>query len=247
MANKTRDTMRSLKNVFFALAVVFATSITTSQVDAATYFISPTGSDSNSGNSSSPWKTFGVAIPKLHAGDTLILRNGIYNGSNTKYPNIDCSTNAANGTSSQPITIQAENERQAFIQADSIEVPFYMRNCSWWIVQGLHVENADIPNGSGPYPAGDAMHFENSHNITVRRNLLARNNRYFNSGLMAVGDRTISSDLLIEENELYSFHRHGLLSSKELYCEAELSKFARLFGSSRLWRGRNRWVLFQSF
>src|SRR3989344_3567658 len=83
-----------------------------------TYYISPTGSDSNAGTSVAPWKTFAFAIPKLQPGNSLILKNGTYNGSNSGYPNINCSVSAKNGTASAPITIKAENERQAHIASN---------------------------------------------------------------------------------------------------------------------------------
>ncbi|MBI2557718.1 DUF1565 domain-containing protein [Candidatus Woesearchaeota archaeon] len=51
----------------------------TTQTTGNTYYISPTGSDSNPGTSASPWKTFAFTIPKLKAGDTLILKDGTYN------------------------------------------------------------------------------------------------------------------------------------------------------------------------
>ena len=109
------------------VSVAYTTSMFATPADATIYYISPTGADSNSGtSSSSPWKTFGFAIRKLRAGDTLILRNGTYNASNTGYVNVNCSTNAANGVSGQPITIKAENERQAFIDGDGSVVPFNM-------------------------------------------------------------------------------------------------------------------------
>ena len=217
MKNAMRNFILSYFNIFFTVVTVLASNALWSQLYAGTYYISPSGSDSNSGTSSSPWKTFGFAIPKLRAGDTLILRNGVYNSSNSGYPNIDCSSNATNGTSSQPVTVRAENERQAFIQTRAQDysggqrVPFIMRNCSWWIIQGLHIENVDAPDGSGPYPAGNAILFNNVHNLLIRRNLVARNNRYFNATLLEFDDVRSVSTLTIEENEFYYCHRHCMI------------------------------------
>ncbi len=201
MSHKTRYTMSSLKNVFFTLAVVFATSIIKSQVDAATYFISPTGSDSYSGNSASPWKTFGFAIPKLRAGDTLILRNGTYNGSNSGYPNISCAAGASNGTSGNPITISAENERQAHLQGSGPDV-FIMTNCSWWRVEGLRISNQD---GGGGNQGNMVFNFVTD--TVIRRNLIQHNNQNNNVHMLVVADGSRNT---IEENELFDFHRHGI-------------------------------------
>jgi Concanavalin A-like lectin/glucanases superfamily/Protein of unknown function (DUF1565) len=201
MSHKTRYAIRSLKNVLFTLAVVFGTSIIRSQVDAATYFISPTGSDSNSGNSSSPWKTFGFAIPKLHAGDTLILKNGTYNGLNSGYPNINCAAGASNGTSGNPITISAENERQAYLQGSGPDV-FVMNNCSWWIVQGFRISNQDAAGSN----QGNLV-FNFVTDTTIRRNLVHHSNRNNNVHMIVMADGSRNT---IEENEVYDFHRHGI-------------------------------------
>jgi hypothetical protein len=52
-----------------------------------TYYLSPSGSDASAGTSlNAPWRTFSYAIPKLNAGDTLMLMNGTYNGLNSGIP-----------------------------------------------------------------------------------------------------------------------------------------------------------------
>ncbi len=47
-------------------------------VHAATKYVSPSGSDSNSGTQSQPWKTLEHAFAQLSAGDTLYMRGGTY-------------------------------------------------------------------------------------------------------------------------------------------------------------------------
>ena len=84
------------------------------------YYVSPSGSDSSSGTSASPWGTFSFAIPKLSPGDTLLLKNGTYNNSNSGFLNISCGSNAQNGIASAPITIKSENERMAWIKGDGL-------------------------------------------------------------------------------------------------------------------------------
>ena len=188
------------------------TATTTSIV---TYYLSPSGSDSNPGTSSQPWKTFAHAIPKLAPGYTLKLLNGTYTGANSGYPFIACSSNAKNGTATAPITIMAQNERQAFIKGNGTAYPFIMLNCTYWNVQGLHIENGDFDNnGSSEAKYGDVMYLGNSSYLAIRRNILARNNRYANSHLM---DSYNCSHSLFEENEFYYFHRHGILDAYGSY------------------------------
>src|SRR3989344_8950253 len=138
------------------------------------YYISPTGSDSNAGTSAAPSKTFAFAIPKLQPGNSLILKNGTYNGSNSGYPNINCSAGAKNGTASARITIKAENERQAFIQGDGWQYPgvLSVSNCSYWNIIGLHLASKNIPGVKlNSNIHGDVVSIRTSQYINVLRNL----------------------------------------------------------------------------
>ena len=74
-----------------------------------TYYISPTGNDSNSGLSSQvPLKNFSAAFSKMTSGGTLIVMDGTY----TPGSQIGVSLN---GSSSNYITIKAQNKGKAII------------------------------------------------------------------------------------------------------------------------------------
>jgi hypothetical protein len=174
--------------------------------EAATYYLAPTGADSNAGTSSSaPWKTFKFALPKLKPGDTLVLRNGTYTSATTGYPLIQCGKNAAHGTASQRITLKAEHERQAFLKGDGSAYPLYMIGCAYWSIQGLRIEGGDFKNS--PLTNGHTVFINNAKFITFQRNLVRFNNRYKNGSIVAFGGTT---NALIEENEVYSYHRNGM-------------------------------------
>ena len=79
MQNRIQKFIRSHFKSFFIVGFVLAISALVFEANAANYYISPTGSDSNTGTIGSPWKTFSFAVPKLKPGDTLILRDGTYN------------------------------------------------------------------------------------------------------------------------------------------------------------------------
>src|SRR5262245_6876764 len=125
--------------------LVLLLSLTAPGYAANTYYISPNtslASDSNPGTSTSaPWATFAFAIPRLFAGDTLILLDGTYTRTGTGHPYIDCSTTAHHGTSAtNQITLRAQNERQAFLQGSGPAV-FVIYACNWWTVEGLYLRN----------------------------------------------------------------------------------------------------------
>ena len=207
MRTRIRKLARSYVKIVFPLLVVLASGVVGSRAEAVTYYISPSGSDSNSGTSStSPWKTFDNAVRKLRAGDSLVLKNGTYNASNSGYLRVACGSNAVNGTASQPITVRAENERQAWIKSDGLSNPAIIRNCAYWIVEGLRFSTAD--NANAPKGPGGAVLLYNMSNFTFRRNLLQYNNRYFNGAIFVT--ETAMTNSLIEENEFYDYHRNGV-------------------------------------
>jgi hypothetical protein len=73
------------------LAIALAAPLATAS--AATYYVSPSGSDSNNGTSpGSAWATIGKANSTLRAGDVCIIANGTY--SNSPNPSVDGTANA---------------------------------------------------------------------------------------------------------------------------------------------------------
>lgn len=188
----------------YILLLTFCLSLSLT-AQGSSYYISPKGNDSNSGSQAAPWKTFTHSIPILNPGDTLFLMNGTYNAAaGTGFINVNCSSGANDGTSGAPITVQAQNERQAHIQGDGSTEPFQIHNCSYWNVIGLYVSDIDFTTqheNDGTFALYD------SSNLVIRRNLLYHANRCFNNNLFFVSAVTNS---LIEENELYFFHRWGI-------------------------------------
>ncbi len=61
----------------FSLSFILLFLATTS-VSAASFYTSTSGSDSNSGTSSSPFRTINKGVSILHAGDTLFVKAGTY-------------------------------------------------------------------------------------------------------------------------------------------------------------------------
>jgi Right handed beta helix region len=188
-------------------------------VSAATYFLSPAGNDSNTGLAQgSPWKTFRYVIPRLRPGDTLMLLDGTYNGSNSGYPVLS----GVNGTAAQPITLKALNERKAHIQNDGRAISVTGANCSYLVLNGIQASSRD--NSAANNYVGGAVEFRDCHHLTLKRLLVHHNNRYVNSHLISL---LRVHDSLIEESEFYYFHRHGVMTKigsrntfRRLYCHS---------------------------
>jgi len=45
---------------------------------AATYYVATNGSDANPGSEASPWRTIQMAANMLRAGDTVLIKQGVY-------------------------------------------------------------------------------------------------------------------------------------------------------------------------
>jgi PKD repeat protein len=73
-----------------------------SSTQGPTFYVSPSGSDTNNGSSGSPWKTLQHAADMVQAGDTVIVRSGNYAGFILGW-----NTPTA-GTATQRITFQAD-------------------------------------------------------------------------------------------------------------------------------------------
>src|SRR3989338_1467307 len=117
MRTKIKD---FLKKIIFIQSIVVFTFLTLySSVDAATYFISPSGSDSNPGTESQPWKTIERAVSSnsLSPGDVINAMAGSYHiDPNAPGGNNNCEMfPAKSGTSGNPITLKAYNNADVLL------------------------------------------------------------------------------------------------------------------------------------
>ncbi len=105
--------MMKIKILMSILLVCMIVCVFYGQCFAATYYISPTGSDSNNGSSGSPWKTLSKACSTISGGDTVIVRDGTYSGSSNKISNLP------SGSSGSYTIIKAENDGGAVLSGIS--------------------------------------------------------------------------------------------------------------------------------
>ncbi len=105
------------------------------------YYISPTGSDYNSGTSEAqPWATFNHAWQFLYPGDTLVLLDGTYY--QTLNPNV------RNGQLGYPITVRAKNDGKAIIDGQYQRLPLKLGDTwpgpigSYFVIDGIIVQNS---------------------------------------------------------------------------------------------------------
>ena len=178
----------------FLFSILISLSVTCSEIVAATYYISPTGSDYNSGASTSPWKNFAYATSRLGAGDMLVLQDGTY----TKDTNGPI-TASLSCTAELPCTIQAEHQRAAWIQGDGTAEMLQITG-DYWTIDGLQISDSDLANQ--PYSHTTRI-YPGAENNTIKNCLIYQSNRYNNAHLILIQ----GNSNLIEENEFYDFHR----------------------------------------
>jgi hypothetical protein len=182
------------------LAIIFLLAAASAHA-AATLYISPTGTQTypNCTTSGNPCPL--SVIPSGQQGDTFIMASGTYTSG---FPNIDCNAGAHSGTAANPITVQAASSRQA-LWATGGSFGLIIANCSWWVFDGLHIQQGDSNANSWDIVRID----KGTTNITFKRGLVRQSNRKnINTGweLLIVGGYGTTADpdsIVIEENEFY--------------------------------------------
>jgi len=102
---------RKTKISLLAILLFSSFFIFSGNASAATYYVSPTGSDSSSGSSSAPFRTIQKAADIVNPGDTVIVKDGIYTNYQTRgdgskvFAQFD-----RGGTSANWITFKSENK-----------------------------------------------------------------------------------------------------------------------------------------
>lgn len=130
---------RRILNSLLVLSLWFLIGTTT--IHAETYYISPTGNDSNSGlTTQQPWQTFTRSWRDLYPGDTLILMDGVYTETLTP--------TERNGTAEQPITIRAQHDGMAIIDGEGIRETVRLEHWgagpigSYYVIEGIVARNS---------------------------------------------------------------------------------------------------------
>ncbi len=93
------------RKVFTLLFLILIVYLKPESAEAATYYLSPSGSDTANGSAASPWKTIKKANTAAASGDIIILKNGVYSGADQAYQTL----------SKAGVTWRAENKHQAIV------------------------------------------------------------------------------------------------------------------------------------
>lgn len=130
-------------------------------VFCTSYYVDPSGSDTNPGTQAAPWRTISKATNSLVAGDVVFIGSGTY-------PERLIPLNS--GSSGLYITYTIQDGAVAVLDGSTITLPSYdsgiiqIENKSHIKISGLQIHNA------GPNLNNCGIYIENSDNIIIEKN-----------------------------------------------------------------------------
>lgn len=159
-----------MRRIFLLIGLLLTSSIFPFAAYGADYYVATGGNDSGNGSSALPWRTIGHAVRQVSAGDTVIVRDGVYNGGTYTTRSF-----------SDWVTVRAENPYHAKLtnvengDAGTI-VHLATRGSAKIIIEGFIFSNM-VSTYVCPYRHSDYLvHFENAEDVILRNNILHGNN-----------------------------------------------------------------------
>jgi len=194
--------MKSLWKLYFALAVFTSTSLLAQS--GATFYVSKSGKDSNSGSLTAPWLTIQHAANSVSAGATVYVEAGVYNESVT-FP--------ASGTASNYITLASYPGQTAVIDGTGLGVTaiqglINIVNQSYITVNGFEIRNYTTKNATvtpaGIWVTGSGTGVQLLNNLV--HNITTSSEKSGNAfGIAVYGtSSTPITNLTISGNQVYS-------------------------------------------
>ncbi len=154
-----------------------AASFTTTSLAAEHYVDGAKGSATGTGSAAEPFATMTQGLSAAMPGDTVIVRDGVYEES---------PATARDGTASGPITVRAENSRQAVLTSSGNVLT--LRHAHH-VIEGLVID--------GKLGSGRTVRLRDNANHVELRDLEIRN-----SGNNCV-DLGVADDVLIEQSAIH--------------------------------------------
>jgi parallel beta-helix repeat protein len=171
---------------------------------AADYSVSPTGSDTASGQSGAPWATIQRALKTVKPGDTVTVEDGTYAG-------LACDT--VSGTASARIVFKSRNKWGAKITSatsGSTQDWVQFMSCSYITFDGFEVSGA---------PRSGIAILGNTDTGSDARNVIIQNCYSHNNGGTTVAGRHdgifsgFAFNLTIQDNTVDTTGEHGIYVS----------------------------------
>lgn len=154
-----------------------------------TYYVATTGNDRNAGTEGAPWKTIAQAVDSMRAGDTAIVKGGVYLEEREIHFK-------KSGTASAPIRLlnaPGESPVIDFASATGQLRRIFIQNGSGakHPIGHITIEGFEIRNGR------TGIHMFNAHNLIIRRNWI---HHTYASGILGNGKHVLVDRNIISHN-----------------------------------------------
>ena len=103
-----------------------------------TYYVSPSGSDLNTGSETQPFKTIQKAADVVNPGDTVLVEDGVYQGNKPCAGTVAVVCLSRGGNSTAPVTFRSRNRHGAQIQGQ-----VGLNNEGWYFLSGANYVTVD--------------------------------------------------------------------------------------------------------
>ncbi len=140
------------------------------RANATTYYVSPSGSDSNPGTIDKPFASWQKLSSVLRAGDIAYIRGGTYRSPKAMgHGNYPVDFRNLNGTASAHITVSAYPGEYPVLNLDNIVesvfmIGFYLGNCSYIDFKGLRITG--LKQSTNPVQSLDGWRVDLCNQIT---------------------------------------------------------------------------------
>ncbi|KAH6725047.1 pectate lyase [Leptodontidium sp. 2 PMI_412] len=210
------------------LSNLFLVLISANAAFSATFYVSPSGSDSAAGTLAAPYKSIQVAVNKAVAGDTIYLRAGTYS------PTTNIQIKSKSGTASAPITLSSYSGEKVIIDGEGLpytpaaldaSLPaasrgiLHIEKANYWKFYGLELIN-------GPY---GVYAVDSSNNYYER--LITRDN--YETGFQMQGASAKNTILYLDSYGNRDPRKNG--ESADGFACKEGSGEGNILKGARLW------------
>jgi len=152
------------------VVIAFMGAMSGGSAQAATYYVSTSGNDSNPGTQGSPFRHISKAASvAMQAGDTVVVMDGIYDNEGAVAPKYVV-TMYYSGTAGQPITFKAQNRGKAILDSmnssttttcDGASAYFNLYRASFIVIQGFVIQRG----------CDEGIHSnDTAHDIVIKQN-----------------------------------------------------------------------------
>src|SRR6266404_7612263 len=145
------------QTLFVEMKATTAPSVATHQQEACTHYISPTGSDTNSGVIDAPWRHLQKAFDTLTAGQEACLRAGTYEPAGTFNTRSYRQTFSRMGEPGNPIVIQNYPGETAIVLGQVVIRGSYLKLSGSTPLGNLIFQGPLGPDGSGVKGKGESQ------------------------------------------------------------------------------------------